>query len=163
MKKKIKFDLARYEQGNCEVIDEIGNKVRIFATDFKRYGARLIIGAITLTDDFEIDKLWYRDGTEVERNNKHSLCLLVDVPCELKPFDKVLVRDGDEEKWERQFFDAYFEVDYPYRCIDGECYSQCIPYEGNEELADTSAAPKLAGTTNAPKSDGHLPCNENIL
>ncbi len=141
---KIKFNLALYEQGNCEVIDEIGDKVRIFATDFKYHDELLIIGATTIADDFEIERLWHRDGTELDGENKYNLCLLVDALYQLKPFDKVLVRDDSDHKWRRQFFDAFEEVNfpYPYRCIGDECYSQCIPYEGNEELANTVNAPK---------------------
>ena len=141
---KIKFNLALYEQGNCEVIDEIGDKVRIFATDFKNDDEQLIIGAVTITDDFEFSKLWHQDGTELDGENKYNLCLLVDALYQLKPFDKVLVRDDSDHKWRRQFFDAFEEVNfpYPYRCIGDECYSQCIPYEGNEELANTVNAPK---------------------
>ena len=141
---KIKFSLERYNQGNCEVIDEIGNKVRIFATDFKFNDEQLIIGAVTLNDNYEANLLWHQDGTELDGENKYNLCLLVDALYQLKPFDKVLVRDDSDHKWRRQFFDAFEEVNfpYPYRCIGDECYSQCIPYEGNEELANTVNAPK---------------------
>lgn len=145
MKKKIKFDLARYEQGNCEVVDEVGNKVRIFATDFKFNDEQLIIGAVTLNDNFEADILWHRDGTEVERNDKHNLCLLVDAPYQFKPFDKVLVRNSDQYEWQCEFFRRYNEdYELPYECLNNRGFRQCISYEGNEELVDTTDAPKGA-------------------
>lgn len=143
MKKKIKFDLARYEQGNCEVIDEIGDKVRIFATDFKGNDEQLIIGAVTLNYNFEAVILWHRDGTGVARNDKHNLCLLVE-ECPFSPFDRVLVRNDDTHKWECELFRRYKkDCSFPYECIgNNRSYSQCIPYEGNETLADTTKFPK---------------------
>lgn len=62
---------------------------------------------------------------------------------ELKPFDKVLARDEDDESWEIDIFGRYEEDEhvYPYRCIS-EHYRQCIPYEGNEHLLGTTRSPK---------------------
>lgn len=61
----------------------------------------------------------------------------------LKPFDKVLVRDEDDESWEIDIFGRYEEDEhvYPYRCIS-EHYRQCIPYEGNESLLGTTRSPE---------------------
>ena len=60
MKKKIKFDLARYEQGNCEVIAESGKPVRIFCTDLKGDYKFFIIGAVKsdIAKDNEILDYW---------------------------------------------------------------------------------------------------------
>lgn len=55
---------------------------------------------------------------------------------ELKPFDKVLIRDINAEKWKASFF-SYKEESH-YVCIEGHCWSQCIPYEGNEHLLGTT-------------------------
>ena len=62
---------------------------------------------------------------------------------ELKPFDKVLVRDNDGESWETSIFGRYVKGDpvFPYICIN-ERYKQCIPYEGNESLLGTTTSPK---------------------
>ena len=52
---------------------------------------------------------------------------------QFKPFDQVLVRDEDDEKWIANIFSHYTLNDgYPHRCIDND-YCQCIPY--NEETA----------------------------
>lgn len=52
---------------------------------------------------------------------------------EFKPFDKVLVRDSDDEKWDINLFKRYDEEEnYPYICFN-ECFKQCIPY--NEQTA----------------------------
>lgn len=66
----------------------------------------------------------------------------VKTECPLKPFDKVLVRDEEEEVenvWYANYFSHYKENDeeYPYACIDSS-YRYCIPYEGNEHLLGTT-------------------------
>ena len=53
----------------------------------------------------------------------------------LKPFDKVLVR-VDNSYWRIQFFERINKKNknYPFVCMNGNNYKQCIPYEGNEHL-----------------------------
>ena len=50
-------------------------------------------------------------------------------PQTLKPFEKVLVRDEDNEKWNCGLFSHKNEFNnvYPYRCV-GTPYTYCIPY-----------------------------------
>lgn len=63
----------------------------------------------------------------------------------LKPFDKVLVRDTDEQAWCANYFSHYKnDPDYFYVCINGS-YHYCIPY--NEHTAH------LLGTTD-PYTEG---------
>lgn len=57
---------------------------------------------------------------------------------ELKPFDKVVVRDTEYSTWCADLF-SHIDEDYRYACV-GATWSFCIPY--NEETA------KLIGTTN---------------
>ena len=54
----------------------------------------------------------------------------------LKPFDKVLVRDFDNETWGINFFSKLLDGKH-FKCLDSS-YVQCIPYEGNEHLYDTT-------------------------
>ena len=57
----------------------------------------------------------------------------------LKPFDKVLVKCNSSEKWHIDFFEIYTGRDrYPFTCLHGNRYNQCIPYDGNEHLLDTT-------------------------
>lgn len=64
--------------------------------------------------------------------------LASDGKTELRPFDKVLVRDEDDEKWKSQFFSHCVEDGiYIYYTMAEDCYAQCIPYAGNESLAGT--------------------------
>lgn len=59
---------------------------------------------------------------------------------ELKPFDKVLVRDQDCDLWQISLFG--YKNHNCYRCSNGYSWSQCIPYEGNEHLLGTTNDPK---------------------
>ena len=61
-----------------------------------------------------------------------------------QPFDKVLVRCGNDEEWMIEFYCKYDTLvyasphrDYPFMGI-GDSYSQCIPFEGNEHLLGTT-------------------------
>jgi len=60
-----------------------------------------------------------------------------------KPFYKVLVRDFEDDKWEIDLFGKINDDDeaFPFNCLS-ENWTFCIPYEGNEELLDTSNSPK---------------------
>lgn len=60
---------------------------------------------------------------------------------EFKPFDRVLVRVRNSEKWRVGFFDReeknneernYYVIGLPYY------FAQCLPYEGNEHLKDST-------------------------
>lgn len=50
-------------------------------------------------------------------------------PKTFQPFDKVLVRDINSEKWKIQLFSHIIKDCFPYEyhCI-GSCYNFCIPY-----------------------------------
>lgn len=66
---------------------------------------------------------------------------------QFKPFDKVLVRDGDSDIWDCNIFNRIDE-DGEYQCIDYEYWEQCIPYEGNEHLLGTTNKPEVNNETN---------------
>ena len=55
---------------------------------------------------------------------------------ELKPFDKVLIRDFESQAWQVSFF-GYKDRDSCY-CCNGCSWNQCIPYIGNESLLGTT-------------------------
>lgn len=58
---------------------------------------------------------------------------------QLNPFDKVLVRDYDSDKWVCDIFSHIDDCDL-YYCV-GTRWNQCIPYEGNENLLGTTNNP----------------------
>jgi hypothetical protein len=58
-----------------------------------------------------------------------------------KPFDRVLVRNEDNEVWIPSIFVRFRDDEkFPYQCID-TVYRQCIHYEGNEHLYNTDDDP----------------------
>lgn len=59
-----------------------------------------------------------------------------------KPYDKVLVRDRNNEVWMPAFFRDYDESIPEYRFVTMDnVYAQCVPYEGNEHLIGTNGGP----------------------
>jgi len=59
-----------------------------------------------------------------------------------KPFDKVLVRDTDNDTWQIDLFGWISNIsNYEYQTMTN-CYKQCIPYEGNEHLLGTTNNPE---------------------
>ena len=77
-----------------------------------------------------------KEGKAWDSEKKQIVDLKLKV--ELKPFDKVLVRNDNIRKWEADLF-GFKNVTGHYHCVGGT-WLQCIPY--NEETA------KLIGTTN---------------
>lgn len=55
---------------------------------------------------------------------------------ELKPFDKVLVRDSESDKWRANLF-GYIDNGEYYHCVFAN-WVYCIPYAGNEHLLGTT-------------------------
>lgn len=55
---------------------------------------------------------------------------------ELKPFDKILIRDFKDQAWQVSLF-GYKDANN-YYCCNGSCWNQCIPYIGNESLLGTT-------------------------
>ena len=61
-------------------------------------------------------------------------------PMTFKPYDKVLVRDGNLGNWKNLFFSYIIEREtcYPYLCLNNQ-YKYCIPYnEDTKHLVGTS-------------------------
>lgn len=65
--------------------------------------------------------------------NKETKCI-EDIKPVFVPFQKVLVRDTEDEEWKCDFFSCNTSSKtYSYVCV-GSRYFYCIPYEGNEHL-----------------------------
>ena len=56
-----------------------------------------------------------------------------------KPFDKVLIRVGNNSKWTCDFFSYYHNG--CFHCVGTDDWSQCIPFDGNETLLGTTDMP----------------------
>ena len=94
-----------------------------------------------------------REATEDEAITFQEACTLwknsqekksKEQPC-FKPFDKVLVRNGERYKWQPAFFvsDRGEGANYRYKVLPIQSgrvadFVSCIPYEGNENIAFTN-------------------------
>lgn len=84
---------------------------------------------------YTTDKLPFncQDEYELVHSNKFDITTL-------KPFDKVLVRFNSLDCWHIQYFEKYDkgEQKYHFICLCECKYEQCIPYEENKHLLDTT-------------------------
>lgn len=100
------------------------------------------IGNLHLSTEKEKQKLLDALAKESKRWNSEKKCIeeLPRKTSVFKPFDKVLVRDGDIDTWGADIFLEYSNLEFQFRCF--RCvWRQCIPYEGNESLLGTSNKP----------------------
>lgn len=102
------------------------------------YGNTKVHYSLRLATDSEKQQLFdalSKKGKRWDAEKKEIVDLKPKV--ELKPFDKVLVRNDKEDQWSANIF-SYQVRDNMYYCL-GECYWRyCIPYEGNEHLLGTT-------------------------
>jgi hypothetical protein len=97
--------------------------------------------------DFEREKLWiYHQDGRAHHNAYPEMWydLVLEVPDnepQFKPFDKVLVRDNDDT-WRAALYSHKIEVEGKTIYYAGGQWTQCIPYEGNQELVGTTDKPK---------------------
>ena len=126
--------------------------------DTRRYYARLVINGsydeaidydISAFDDAAPDRL--RFATEEERQQlfkalanegkawdaEKKMIVVLKPKVELKPFDKVVVRCSEADRWSIDFFS--YKAPNGYICTGDAWFGYCLPY--NEETA------KLIGTT----------------
>lgn len=67
---------------------------------------------------------------------------LVKKEHQFKPFDKVLVRNDDNELWATAFYSHKIDGYYPYVTASSIGFKQCIPFEDNKSLVGTANSPK---------------------
>lgn len=60
---------------------------------------------------------------------------------QFKPFDKVLVRDSESDKWRCAFYSHFEPSSIFHHVITSSAYKMCIPFEGNEHLVGTTKNP----------------------
>lgn len=101
-----------------------------------------ITGIVTHIDEDGWHKVEYQSGSTSYVNPKYQddwelVPDKFDITT-LKPFDKVLVRDNNAQKWTADLFSLFDKsLICPYSCV-GHYTNQCIPYEGNEHLLGTT-------------------------
>lgn len=132
---------------------ESGEKARIICFNMK-FGPRSNLVVLIDTGNYECEKLYDMDG-KVLGDHDFRLDLHIKLPItpdsvledntnsnphQLKPFDKVLVRDRDADEWECNLF-IRIDEEGLYYCVSS-WWMQCIPYEGNEHLLGTTNKPE---------------------
>lgn len=91
---------------------------------------------IRIIKSLDYDRYKLDNGCYINFGDEDAYKLLKFDITTLKPFDKVLVRDFDNETWEINFFSRLRDEKH-FKCLDLS-YVQCIPYEGNEHLLGTT-------------------------
>ena len=98
---------------------------------------RVIERNIHLATDEEKQKLFSALAKEDKGWDAQKRAIVYSKPkIELKPFDKVLVRDSKSDDWRANLF-GYISKDGYYHCVYAN-WVYCIPYIGNESLLGTT-------------------------
>ena len=138
------------------IMPHIGEKlIYLFKAedDEKYYGHAFLDGKIAIVNDdsyCQKDFCTARLSTEKEKQQflealakkgkawdaEKKMIVELNPKVELKPFDKVLVRDSASDKWRANLF-GYIGKDGYYCCVYAN-WIYCIPYEGNEHLLGTT-------------------------
>ena len=101
------------------------------------YGNTKVHYSLRLATDSEKQQLFEALSKEGKAwNAKKKMIVNLKPKVELKPFDKVLVRNYDCNAWQISLF-GYKNSLNCYYCCNGSSWIQCIPYEGNEHLLGT--------------------------
>ena len=119
-----------------------GYKARIICTDLIGQESLIIVAVYEPKSKIECVIPYTREGEYSEGDvSEFDLFMVEDEEpkCPFKPFDKVLVRDTDESKWDCEFFNQYLsDKPHPFYCLHN-VYTQCIPYnEETEHLIGTT-------------------------
>lgn len=153
----LKIEKSEFKDGDVvTIMPHIGDKlIYLFKAedDEKYYGHAFLDGNIAIVNDdsyCQKDFCTARPSTEKEKQQflealakkhiywdcEHKKILDMSIKVELKPFDKVLVRDSESDNWRANLF-GYIGKDGYYRCVYAN-WVYCIPYAGNEHLLGTT-------------------------
>lgn len=154
---KIKKVQQKFKNGDIvTIMPHIGDKlIYLFKAedDEKYYGHAFLDGNIAIVNDdsyCQKDFCTARPSTEEEKqqlfgalakkgkawNAEKKAIVNLESAVELKPFDKVLVRDSKSDNWRANLF-GYIDKDEYYHCVYAN-WAYCIPYTGNESLLGTT-------------------------
>ena len=81
----------------------------------------------------------------IDGKNAKGNRLVLEVPdneSHFKPFDKVLVRCYDGDRWVAALYSHYNTYINTHVVCGGNRYQDCITYEGHENLVDTTDKPE---------------------
>lgn len=153
----LEIEKPEFKDGDIvTIMPRIGDKlIYLFKAedDEKYYGHAFLDGNIAIVNDdsyCQKDFCTARPSTEKEKQQffealakkhiywdcEHKKILDMSIKVELKPFDKVLVRDSESDNWRANLF-GYIGKDGYYHCVYAN-WAYCIPYIGNESLLGTT-------------------------
>ena len=153
--KEYKIDLSGYEGKVREVVSEAIQR-HAFELGYEGFGCRQVVSLTSAPFLFlnTVNGMGYVSGHEASFFEQHEMPEISaadflaltpedvkDAPKEpeFKPFDRVLVRDFDDGAWIPHFYSHRDEsFTFSNRTIGGVGFQQCIPYEGNEHLLETT-------------------------
>lgn len=133
------IEIFNYSKKNGDLYDHVS--LDIVSQDLDISGEYKIIKEniveIRLATEEEKQQLFSaleKEGKRWDAEKKQIVDLMPNV--ELKPFDKVLVRDSKSDNWCANLF-GYIDKDEYYHCVYTN-WVYCIPYAGNEHLLGTT-------------------------
>ena len=133
------IEIFNYSKKNGDLYDHVS--LDIVSQDLDISGEYKIfkenIVEIRLATEEEKEQLFSaleKEGKRWDAEKKQIVDLMPNV--ELKPFDKVLVRDSKSDNWCANLF-GYIDKDEYYHCVYAN-WVYCIPYAGNEHLLGTT-------------------------
>lgn len=154
----LEIEKPEFKDGDIvTIMPRIGDKlIYLFKAedDEKYYGHAFLDGNIAIVNDdsyCQKDFCTARPSTEKEKQQflealakkhiywdcEHKKILDMSIKVELKPFDKVLVRDSESDNWRANLFGYIGKKDGYYHCVYAN-WAYCIPYIGNESLLGTT-------------------------
>lgn len=133
------IEIFNYSEKNGDLYDHASLNTRTQVLDISgRYKIRKDeIVEIRIATDSEKQQLFAaleKKGKAWNADKKMIVNLKPKV--ELKPFEKVLVRDSKSDNWRANLF-GYIDKDKYYHCVYAN-WVYCIPYIGNESLLGTT-------------------------
>lgn len=155
---KIENVQQKFKNGDIvTIMPRIGDKlIYLFKAedDKKYYGHAFLDGNIAIVNDdsyCQKDFCTARPSTEEEKQQlfgalakkgkawdaEKKAIVNLESAVELKPFDKVLVRDCKSDNWRANLFGYIGKKDGYYHCVYAN-WAYCIPYTGNESLLGTT-------------------------
>ena len=154
--KEYKIDLHEFEGKVREVVSEAIQR-HAFKLGYEGFSGRQVVShtsAPFLFLNTVLRGMGYVSGHEASYFKQHKMQEISaadflaltpedvkDAPKEpeFKPFDRVLMRDFDDQMWTAHFYSHRDDnLTYIHRTVGNAGYNQCIPYEGNEHLLGTT-------------------------
>lgn len=122
---------------------DIGFDYKLWTDVYDEYRKRHVRKAIEEEKKFLAEKIIKAEDSRkidiIKRYLSEYEYLLDEMPKrDFKPFERVLVRRTNQERWKLHLFSRESVGDNKYECLGGVGFSQCIPYEGNEHLLGTN-------------------------